>query len=520
MEPVVKLRNDKRYIFIIAGLFLFWFIMSLLLPRGSLYTPSGDSQRDTGIIYNVIAGNIFGDSAYRGERAYYPTLMHAVYALIYLITHIPVQTLVSSYPIIITLPVILMLMFVFYAIYRSYAYTALALFASTIIIARTSESLLPFTHPTTFAISTFVLGIFLFWRALVKQRITDWILAGVGIALNIYAHPVSSIILCSAITAYQLVNRKHWKKFCTMVAVSFVVASPYLLPLLLSYQVIPRNTIGTDYYGGLNLPNEELRNIFFYGYGNIRWFNCFFILTGIFASIKRKYYIDKIILSLYGISVAIVLVSIGIIKGMIPKILPILVLGEFQLYNSVIAVFLFSSGVWYWQSKATNKLLFVGIVVICVVFSLPPYVSLLQNKRAIFLSGNYKEPDWFALSQWINAHTQIDDVFLTTPDRSYFYILGMTGRKTVAIIASHANPFVNQQERENDLIILYDTTDMNTFRVIAKKYQLGFVIVSPYEQAMSVNGLSKFSQDPFFDEVFTSGGLHLYKLNWQTENYL
>ncbi|MBI3559968.1 hypothetical protein HY087_02485, partial [Candidatus Gottesmanbacteria bacterium] len=78
--------HDRYFLWMAIGIVIGWFILTILLTQKAYVISSGDGQRDSAIVMNILGGNILGDPAYKGERAWYPWLMHLYYAGINLLT--------------------------------------------------------------------------------------------------------------------------------------------------------------------------------------------------------------------------------------------------------------------------------------------------------------------------------------------------------------------------------------------------------------------------------------------------
>lgn len=512
MPPPKKEEGHKLFIGLILAILFFWFVVIFVNTRGVILAPIGDFQRDTAITYNILAGNFLGDAAYLGEHAWYPFLSQIIYAVAHLLTGIPVQTLYAGYPFLLSLPAILIFVFSAHKLYQSFAYSALALFSLVFVIPWTNHQLQLNTHPVALALGTLTLGIYLFWRAVTKKGWQDWVLAGVGIALVIYSQTIAAITLCGGILLYQLSSRKDWPKFFLMILTAFVIVSPYFIPLVRGYHLTPRNHFGTFFFQYFKPPEDA----YFYGFGPTRWLNSLFIATGIWLFLRRRRLADKIILSVFFFGLFVEYAGIARHEGLLPSFLPVFVPQDFQLFNHLVAIFPLVGGILFWLEKLHLKrpAFLLGVIGFYAIFTIPPFFDRLVERRTYLLSGWNQVPDWYAATRWIWDNTNISDVFLASQDMSFIYISGMTGRKVVATENAHANTFVDQSQRVNDLKTLFQTTDMGAFKNLAQRYHVSYIAISPFEAEIAGEGLTKFLSDPLFVPTFSSGSLRIFRLSW------
>lgn len=520
MKKFITTTNFTRFLFV--ALFLFWFTIVWKYSQLQIILPAGDFQRDTAITFNILAGNFLGDATYLGEHAFYPFLSHSLYVFYYLLTKISVITLYLKYPILLSIPTLVLFAFSTKKIFKSSLFAFIAFFSFLFIIPGTSYYMNTVAHPFVLTYGTLALAIYLFWRSSSSQKYFDWIIAGLGIALVIYSQPFAAFTLCGGITLYQLITRKQWRSFFLMVGVSFLLSSPFVLPFLTTYKLHAINTLNINFLQySLTLDN------LFYGYGNIRWVNCLLIISGIFLAFFRHRNLDRFLLALYFFDLFFVLW--GLITSQIP------ILNSFQpsrsfvwqdllAYTHFVAVYFFSLGVWFWLKQISglkttrlsrNQLLYFFVMFFLAVYgylTIPRFIKTAQTWYPSQVTYLPYTNDWQALVGWINKNTSIYDVIMADQGPSYLFISGRTGRKIIATDNWHSNPFINQVQRSQDLTLLYATTDMREFKNLAKKYHVSYVVLSPYEEVLAQNGLQKFSDVLNFLPVFSSGDVRLYKV--------
>lgn len=483
----------------------------------------GDFQRDTAITYNILSGNVLGDATYIGERQWYPFLYHSIYAFYQKLTGLTVEKLYLSYPFLLSIPVVGIFVFCVSKIFKSPIFTFVSLFSAFFCFFFTRAVLNVVTHPFVLAFGTIYLAIYFFWRAITLEKMKDYLIAGIGVSLVVLSQPFFAMTLGGGIALYQLATRKNWRKFLSMVGISFVIASPYLLPLIIYYKLTPVNTLNYSFAPyDMNLDN------FFYGLGNIRWLNLFFISSGVVIAFLRRSKIDKLLLSLFFFGLTIIVfgfltssVKLGLLGGL--KLPSSFVWQDLMVGNQTIVVLFFAIGVTYFMKelskfKQWNKIKINPKYLLLIAFILP-YSLLMVPRYHKLINSWYKsqtiffpyDKDWQSAVLWIRSNTSINDVFLASSGPSYLFVSGLTGRKVIMTDKWHSNPFVNQEKREIDDWTLLTTTNMENYLTLAKKYQVSYVIVSPYELMISVNGMKKFEDEKYFDLVYSVGEIKLYK---------
>jgi len=454
---------------------------------------------------------------YKGEHAWYPFLEQTLVAIFHLVTRIPVQTIYVSYPFIISGPVVLIFIFFVQKLFKSTSFTLISLFALLFVIPWTTHQLTLNLHPVVLALGMLPLALYLFYRAVLVDKFTYWILAGVGIAVLIYTQTIAALTFCGGVTLYLLFNKKIWRGFMVMVFTSFVLVSPYLLPLMISYRLTPQNTFGTFYFSYYSFLDALL-----YGLGPIRFVNLFFIDSGLVVFFLSKKIHHKIILAVFFFGLVVEYSGIARYYNLLPSFVPIFVPQDFQLFNHEIAIFPFAAGALFWfhhmglflGKKRSLLWLFTGTIIVSYVVLMVPQLNQRATDRRELLANTYYDSEWLRVTDWIWQNTKIDDVFLVHQDSAYTFINGMTGRKVVANENVHSNTFVNQQLRGFDNMALYQSANLTDFKKLAGKYDVAYVVVSPYEQNLPGYSLEKFVSDSFFALEYSSDNVKIFRLNW------
>jgi hypothetical protein len=501
---------------------VFWLIVVWEATRGWKYTPVGDYQRDTAITFNVLHGNFLGDPAYLGEHAWYPFLEETVFAVFHLLTGIPVQELYVSFPFLVTVPILALVAYVALRLYRSWAAVFTFLFLLIFSVSWTAWNLHITIHPDTVAFGTMALAIYLFWLATTKEILRYWVLAGVGIALVIISQTIAAMIICGGFAFYQLWQRTRWREFFVMVGTAFVLTAPYVLPFILVYHLTARNLYGLPYLDYLATPD-----FFFFGIGYLRWFNVFFIITGLVLAVLKRRPLDKILLCLFFVSLAGETIGFWKLYGPrfglpAPAVLPEFVPQDFQVFNHFVAVFFLVTGL-FWAVKMVAgrirrnyQVVLAGLLAVYAIPLVPNFVKVVDDRREYLAERTNHNTDWLAVSDWILTQTKIDDVFLAHPDIAYVFISGATGRKVVVTEDAHANTFVNQDQHKADFAAMSAATDLAGFWPLARKCRVTYVVVSAYEAGVAPDGMRKyFENKDFFIPVYSSPAGVIFRVNWE-----
>lgn len=510
----------------VIGLLLFWFINVWQATRGWIYTSVGDYQRDNAITYNILKGNFLGDPAYLGEHAWYPILTQTIYAVAHILSGISVQTLYISYPFITSLPALLLIAFVSFKLFKRWEITFITLFLTIFSVTWTAWNFNMTEHPVVLAMGLIPLAAYLYFRASRSDRPVDWVLAGIGIASVIYSQPIAALELCGGITVYQLWQTKNWRAYFAMVLTSFVLVAPYILPMLFIYHLQFKNPYGVVYLEDIVAKSD----FFFFGIGPLRWLNCFFLVTGLVLALIRKNKAEILFFFLFIVGLSAEAFELWKWYGPrfgfpAPSILPLMVPSDWQTFNHLVAVFPMALGAWYWLSliarRIKTKIVFASLFVMVAFFLfygtplVTNFLQVLADRQAYLSYRTVYDPNWLAISRWINKNTSINDVFLANMDISYVFISGFTGRKVVVTSETHSNTFVDQPKRQADLAAMQQTSDLAGFLSLAKSYKVSYVIISSDEADSGLPGFEKFSANPkIFVPVFKTPVGTIYRINY------
>jgi len=509
--------NRLYYLLLLTILIPWLFINTAYVPNVS-YAPPGDNGRETAITYNILEGNITGDQSYLGETAFYPYLMHLIFAGFHLITRIPVQSLYANYSIIISLPTVLIFIYILNKISKSLLFTSLGLIIFLYVMPWTMTLMTLVAHSTILAFGIIMLLFYLISLAYKTNRIMLFVFSGLSLSLTVYNHPLAFYTVLISLFLFQFIIRKYWLGFFFMLVVSAIGSIAYLMPIVVKYHMIIKNQYPLWFMGVFQNPSL-LYDYLFFGFGPAKWINTFFIIIGLFVSFKEKKIFPRLISLAFLVTLFFML--IGWIEDMniIPKIIPIYMPQGFQQYNHLYAVFLLCIGLFFILEMIARKLpgyhtaIITSTIFMVIFYSSVSYKQFLKvsnNMKKQIMDNNYRSFEWQGLVNWIWQNTSIYDVFLASDYRSYHTISALTGRKLVANASSHSNPYVDQMERYNDAALLYSTDDMKIFKTLADKYRLKYILVTP-EEYWRGPGITKFSDTDNFIPVYSQNQITLFK---------
>jgi hypothetical protein len=507
---------------------ILWLILLIWSIPHVAHVTVGDYQREMAIVLNILHGNYWGHPAYLGEQGCYPILFHTIYAIIIKITHIPVQTFFANYYGLNTGISIVLIIISTWILYKSLPVLAFVLIAVLFVFPGTLHMSTSF-HPLVLGLGTAALALMLFYQAQIHNKIIHWVIAGIGISIAIYAHPAVTLTVCGTIVIYQLITRKNWLKFLLMIAVAIIITSPYMFPMykyLLFRKMVNPVDIPSDTFADLTVT----ANYLLYGVGILKWLTCYFIIVGLITGLKRHQKVDILICTFFLFTGIWTWIHLAIVKHLIPQIIPITAINDIQSINSLAAAYMFAFGLDKVISQFTrlftkkrvliHSVIYLTLVSIYVGCSLPFYIheivifrTQMQSKNASDKNSAF-EIEWGLVTDWINSHSSIYDVFVAGDYYEYAYIQGFTGRKVVASFQAQSyNPFVNYADRYMADRTMIETNDVQLFQKLAKKYHIQYLILTADEKNNFTVGNPKYLNQKLFTPVLTTPSITIYKYN-------
>jgi uncharacterized membrane protein len=146
------------------------------------------------------------------------------------------------------------------------------------------------------------------------------------------------------------------------------------------------------------------------------------------------------------------------------------------------------------KSQKARQIAAVGFIILVLLLFWQRYNEYNANPWVQF--GERYDPQtqaWFSLGSWIQKNTNINDVFLSG-DETCFAMNGFTGRKCVFVRRTHANYFVDVEQRYADgIVMLYGNNSALTSRLL-DDYKVDYVLIDAYMQQQPVLVDAKFEQ--------------------------
>ncbi|OGG09605.1 hypothetical protein A2154_03035 [Candidatus Gottesmanbacteria bacterium RBG_16_43_7] len=188
---------------LIIILLILWFIHLCYFTPLVPFAPPGDYQRDAAIIYNILKGNLGRDPTYLKEVAFYPYLYHLYMAGIHIITGIPVQTLLVSYPYLVSVPTLTMILLGSYWLFSSTMVILVITVAALLSFPWLRDAFAQATHSIILSFGIFTLTLSIYFKATTVRRFWLYILTGIAVALTIQTHLVAGMTI-SAVIFFQI----------------------------------------------------------------------------------------------------------------------------------------------------------------------------------------------------------------------------------------------------------------------------------------------------------------------------
>jgi hypothetical protein len=439
------------------------------------YTAILDTYRDAGFVQGFLDGNLDGDPSIEGAKRYYPPVLHALAAVVALITHTqPLQLLVRAAP-----WVNLLIPATFFLMVRRLIDTPAAAIATVLLVCFDGSLLPPWMAASyspwhsvpALTQALFFCGVWLISARAQRGRFSDTLLIGSVIGIVFLAHTVPALIL-AAITAAAAVSTQGmrmrtgaWVGTAALIAVLWTL--PFMLPLVTTYHLKILNAAGAftdDLFDPTRIPKRIIA--------------ASLPGLGALALVGWNYWRAKQFgRSVAASTVAIVGVWIGLPVLFIARHFACGVGGTsavctafvvpvhhwmFYLQSALACVFGYAvvSGLGS-RSDATaaatpTTASFATIVAVsgawalaCVALSFRP-IDQQMRERAVDMSTRVD----LDLYQWLLTSTQPGDLFVTdissnaVHDTAAMAVLA-AGRKSVALPFTYSNPYIDWQARKH-----------------------------------------------------------------------
>lgn len=124
-----------------------------------------------------------------------------------------------------------------------------------------------------------------------------------------------------------------------------------------------------------------------------------------------------------------------------------------------------------------QKVVMVAVLILCLLF-FRNYYNEWRNDRWTQFGENLDASTqaWLAFGTWAREQTGPNTVFLAH-DEPCFAINGVSGRKCVFVRRTHANYFVDVEQRYADGIVMFYGNDQKLTKQLLNKYQVDYVLL-------------------------------------------
>lgn len=460
----------------------FWYLVGLLLAVLLVHlrrTTAGldwpfdlDLYRDIGQAESVLQGRLFADVNYRGEVGWYNPLLSWILAATAKVTGASVATIATQGGVVLNL----LAPIAFTVVVRrwfgrlaagfglvAYVFLLCGEWPSWAVVTYS-----PWLFQANFAQGVFFLGLLALPGAIDGDRARPALVFGALLGLVALAHTAPALILLA--TFLVVVAWRTWSEVRPMVTAlrrialvgvaAVVVASPFLVPLVVKYQFRIRNQDPSSWVW----PDLSPDAVFdFAGRFAFRWPIAVVVVGSIAWWFQRRRGADVRLAALTAwtviAAVALVLAvySSSALPGAeaIPHVVP-----SYHFLRYVTAAL----AVWFGIAAAAlvrmlatvvghrsiaTPLVATVLAGVMILVALPTWRTRFELRasrdHALYLSGSMGE---LAVSRWISTSTDQDDVILYDLDAGEALMVGpVGGRTTVAVAPVFSNPYVDWEPR-------------------------------------------------------------------------
>jgi uncharacterized membrane protein len=162
-----------------------------------------------------------------------------------------------------------------------------------------------------------------------------------------------------------------------------------------------------------------------------------------------------------------------------------------------------------WRSKS----LCIGFSLLLAVVSLPWYfkrydrIQLPEMSRSIEAKHNY-----LAMREWFLHNSAAEETVLAAPETAIYFVAS-AGRKVVVLPTYFSNPYVNYENRVEDLNQMYVSLrlgETDRFKKVATIYRVRYVVVDLNE----VDPCCTIEREPVdLPLAFSAGSLRVYRVD-------
>lgn len=468
----MKKPKDLVWLLFIAFLVNFLIIYGRKMPVGA---NGGDTIIHMGIIRGIYLGrNPLLDQHYNVPPNWYPFLYHSFIAALSRITCISIWNLMIWTPLIFAMLMVASWYLLGHELNRKYGGLLLGAFSFLIMGSQL------FPNPKAL-IPIFLPLIYLEALKYMEERERRYTLyAGILLGLMLWAHIGAALPVLTGVLLYALLKLREDTNLLFIPLVAIIVISPYLLNILIHIQPGATRVVEGKWLRELTLRQTLLRI-------KPPLWGLALIILALFIAVRRKE--KKEFWRFLFVNVGAIL-----LVNLVPTTLYITV--GLEIFPSRFAIPLNYSYLlvyFYAVEGIIGKINARKIVVYSISTMLVVYGSLAfihYNYTNFSSTVTYKDftnlNDGYGgeyvtglvkVSEWINKNTQRDDCLVGYP-YTLEWIAGFTGRPVVAVSFGHGNPFLNMQERRQDIKRFFANPQER--KEIIEKYRIRYVIIGPF----------------------------------------
>ncbi len=478
-----RVRADLLWLLFLA------FVLNLAVIHGRK-TPVGGNGGDTIIHMAMIRGiylgrNPFLDQHYNVYPNWYPFFYHSIIALLAKLTHVSIWNLMIWTPLLFAMLMVASWYLLGQELDEKYGGLLLGALSFLIMGSQlfpNPKALVPVLLPLVYLeILRYIYG----------RKRRHGVYAGVLLGFMLWTHVGAALPVLTGASLYALLRLKRDKNLLLIPLVAVIIISPYFLNIVLHVQPGATGVVEGNWLRELMLYRTLLR---------IRppvW-GLALILTALLFAFKRResrgfwkfIYVSLGAMLLVNLVPSILYSTIGI------KIFPSrfaipLHYTYILLYFYAIRELLRGVGAKKVAVYSISAMLIVYGSFAFIHYNNTNFSSRYTYKPFESLAGNYTR-GLLKVSEWVRGNTKRGDYLIGHP-YTLEWIAGFTGRPVVAVTYGHGNPFLNMEQRREDIRQFFLNSQER--KEIVGKYGIRYIILGPFtERAYNVTADS-FSDD-------------------------
>lgn len=481
------------------------------------WPPRDDFYREMGSTQSIMDGRSKSDPAYLREAAWYNPLVPRLVALVAPHTRLPLPTLYTRagpyFNLLTPLGFYLLVALLFG---RWTAVASLGVFLFTVapfLPPRVLGTYSPWLWTRNFAPGFFFLTAAAMVLAFASRKIRWCMVSGALLGLTALVHtaPALILVLFLLIACATEALRPRWalssdgrlapKNASIVLAISFIVASDYLLSLLFRYGFEIKNSAPTLYVG-ITAP-EVLHGVL-----SVR--TVLAIIGGIvLVSIPSSFSINPrsrnalVILfsaTFLPLTYGMVALSAGYRGIELRQVVPAF---HFHIYFTALQAIFAGIALRYAaqslvilmrktlearrvsatppEDAPSERFVLLALIAVVIIPGLPGYLSSYDLRQFRFDAiENARRADITELYRWALRSAAPDDVFLVDP------LIGLraissAGRKVVVLPQNYSNPYVDYDLRKRDADLMYRYLrgeEIDSFLALASRYEVRYVVAA------------------------------------------